>query len=53
MIEFPVNELSPTILLIVASLFTIILLALMFDRYFENKKDKEALDKIDDDIEID
>ncbi len=53
MIELPVYELSPIHLLIVASLFIIILLALMFDRHFEDKKDKDELDRISNDIEID
>ena len=53
MIEIPIYELNPIHLIIVASLFTITLLALMVDRHLEERRNKDVLDKINGDIKID
>ena len=53
MIELPIYELNPDHLLVIAFLFIIILLGLMVDRYLEEKRDRNTLDKIEKDIIID
>lgn len=53
MIEFTVHELDTTQLLIVASLLVVILLAAMFDRHLEEKRDRDTMDRVDKSIDID
>ena len=51
--EIPVYELTVNQLLIVATFFVVILIALMFDRYLEKKRENKAIDKVYDDIKVD